>query len=82
MTLAAKLDAIREQAGKRIPAEALAKMHRATEELRNSGLVEQALGVGDPLPGFSLKSDSGQLLGSAELLAGGPLVLSFYRGVW
>src|SRR6266513_1026868 len=39
-------------------------------------------GAGDPLPGFALPNSYGQEVRSADLLAKGPLVLTFYRGAW
>ncbi len=37
---------------------------------------------GDPLPPFQLPDENGRLLSLAELLASGPLVVSFNRGNW
>lgn len=81
-SLEQQLAAIREGATKRIPAESLATMHRATTELQRSGLAERALGAGDQMPEFSLHSDAGNEMRSSDLLARGPLVLTFFRGVW
>lgn len=82
MSLEQQLAAIREGATKRIPAESLAVMHRATERLQQSGLAEQALGVGDHIPEFSLRGQTGNEVRSSDVLTRGPLVLSFFRGVW
>jgi hypothetical protein len=57
-------------------------MHRATEELRRSGLAERALNVGDLAPAFELDNQDGQLVRSADLLAHGTLVITFFRGHW
>jgi peroxiredoxin len=57
-------------------------MHRATEELRASGIMDQVIKVGDPLQAFELPNASGQPVRSADLLAKGPLVLTFFRGAW
>ena len=38
--------------------------------------------VGDELPPFTLPDDGGRLVASADLLANGPLVVSFNRGNW
>ena len=57
-------------------------MHRATEELRRSGLAERALKVGDLAPTFELDNQDGQLVRSVDLLAEGPLVITFFRGHW
>ena len=56
--------------------------HRATEELRRSGLAERALKTGDRAPVFTLKNQDGNSIFSAELLAKGPLVITFFRGHW
>jgi hypothetical protein len=57
-------------------------MHWATEELRRSGLAGRARKVGDLAPAFELDNQDGQLMGSADLLAHGPLVITFFRGHW
>ena len=56
--------------------------HRATEELRQSGLAERALKAHDRAPAFTLNNQDGNPLSSAELLAQGPLVITFFRGHW
>jgi peroxiredoxin len=60
----------------------IAVMHRATKQLIASGQVAGAKQVGDHAPPFELGDSEGQSVRSADLLARGPLVLSFYRGVW
>ncbi len=87
MTLQATLDAFRAdfKAGKppyNAPAHIHPIMERATAELIASGAAKRALKVGDRAPLFSLKDADGTLVSSADLLAKGPLVLTFYRGVW
>lgn len=87
MSLQQKLDAFKADfvAGKppyNAPPEIHPIMARATAELIASGLAQQALKAGDKAPAFVLKDPEGKLVSSAELLAEGPLVLSFYRGVW
>ena len=82
MTLADKLNDIREGAKERIPQEVRDIMLRGTKELRESGIVEKALNVGENLPSFELPVPSGQMISSEELLRQGSLVLTFYRGVW
>ena len=57
-------------------------MHLATEELVQSGQAERALKAGDRAPDFTLKDPDGKFVSSRELLARGPLVVTFYRGVW
>ena len=82
MSLEQQLAAIRDGATKQIPVGNLATMHRATEQLQQSGLAERALGVGDQMPEFSLRGEAGNEVRSADLLTRGPLVLTFFRGVW
>src|SRR5262245_13324476 len=57
-------------------------MERATAELVASGQAQRAKKAGETAPEFSLKDPDGKLVSSRELLAKGPLVISFYRGVW
>jgi peroxiredoxin len=57
-------------------------MSRATRELIESGAASHALKVGDKAPAFTLKDPEGHEVSSTTLLARGPLIVSFYRGVW
>lgn len=52
------------------------------QRLLEDGAATAALKAGDRLPSFVLASAEGHLVRSEELLAGGPIVLSFYRGRW
>jgi peroxiredoxin len=87
MTLQAKLDAFKAdfEAGKppySVPRSVIETMHRATQELISSGAAQRALKVGDQAPSFTLKDPEGNAVSSSALLAGGALIVSFYRGVW
>jgi hypothetical protein len=82
MTLDESLALIRDASSKRIPPDRQAVMHRATEELRSSGIMDRVIKVGDALPAFSLRNAHGQEVRSADLLAKGPLVLTVFRGSW
>jgi hypothetical protein len=66
----------------RVPREAVELMHRATAELRASGAERTALEVGDRAPDFTLFNQDRVEVGSADLLRGGPLVVTFFRGHW
>ena len=81
-TLQERLDRIKAGFVAQAPPEALAVMHRATEDLRNSGIMDRLPAVGAELPHFELPDTDGRLVSSRDLLARGPLVLSVYRGVW
>jgi hypothetical protein len=64
------------------PREAIETMHRATAELRDTGIESRALKVGDRAPSFSLFNQDRVEVSSTELLRQGPLVVSFFRGHW
>jgi hypothetical protein len=82
MSLAAKLEATRTASAGRIPPERAAIMERATEDLRRSGALDRIVPVGKPAPSFELANHDGRRVSSADLLAAGPMVLSFFRGSW
>lgn len=82
MKLQEKLDGIKAELQASIPPEAVAVMQRAAEELRASKILDKALKTGDKAPGFSLPNANGEIVSSKELLTKGPLVVSFYRGMW
>lgn len=87
MTLQARLDAFKAdfKGGKApyfAPPEIHPVMERATAELVASGQAGRALKAGDRAPAFTLNDPDGRPVSSAGLLAQGPLIISFYRGVW
>ena len=83
MSLQATLDAYRANFEANVaPPDVVAVMRRVTADLVASGQAERALKAGDRAPAFSLNDPDGVAVSSADLLAQGPLVLSFYRGVW
>jgi peroxiredoxin len=50
--------------------------------LRDTHIGEGALKAGDMCPDFALANAEGHIVALTDLLARGPLVLSFYRGKW
>lgn len=87
MSLQARLDAFKAdfEAGKPpciVPPAVIEIMHRATAELIASRAADKALKAGDKAPAFTLNDPDGRPACSAELLRKGPLVVSFYLGVW
>ena len=87
MSLQANLDAFKVdfEAGKppySVPHSVIETMHRATAALIASGAASRAKKAGDIAPSFSLKDPEGIVVSSNELLKKGPMVVSFYRGVW
>ena len=82
MTLQDKLDAYKVQPKPNAPPELGAVSFRTISALKTSGQVERALKAGDRAPSFTLPDQDGAMVSSADLLTKGPVVLSFYRGVW
>jgi len=84
MRLQKKLDERKKtflSSGRATPA-MLGIMQRSTEQLRSSGILQRVLKEGQTAPTFELPNQDGQLVSSSSLLARGPLVISFFRGVW
>ncbi|MFF9351270.1 peroxiredoxin-like family protein [Streptomyces sp. NPDC014734] len=82
MTLNAELRSFYEARQQQIPAEVREVMNRAGQELAASGQADTALPVGAEAPRFVLGSATGRTVSLDELLADGPVVLTFYRGAW
>jgi hypothetical protein len=82
MSLQEQLAEISAAGAKRMPEEVRATMGRATNELRESGIMDRTIKVGDKLPSFTLKNANGEDVSSADLLAKGTLVLKVFRGHW
>jgi len=62
------------------PPEVLDILRRGCEAIRASGAA--GLAVGERAPDFDLPNQRGTSVRLADRLAAGPVVLSFYRGVW
>jgi hypothetical protein len=87
MTLEQKMDGFKSQFESggppyKAPKAVIEVFHRATEDLRRSGLAERALKTGERAPAFTLNNQDRNSISSAELLAKGPLVITFFRGHW
>jgi peroxiredoxin len=87
MTLQDRLDRLKAdfEGGKfpLIPTHAeLETMSCATAALVASGQAQRTIQAGDKAPEFVLNDAEGKPVSSRDLLAKGPLVVSFYRGVW
>ncbi len=82
MTLKEQLNTLKAKSDARTPAEKLAIMHRATEELAKSGLMEMTPKPGDRAPDFSLRNTEGAAVSLRSLLERGAVVVSFFRGGW
>jgi hypothetical protein len=62
------------------PPEIVAILKRGTETVRASGAA--GLQIGERAPDFSLPNQRGEVVRLSDRLSKGPVVLSFYRGVW
>lgn len=62
--------------------ERLAISERAVEDLFATGIEQRILPVGAKAPDFALPDSTGRLVKSSDLLALGPLIISFFRGRW
>ncbi|MGA7874060.1 MAG: hypothetical protein WCA08_00225 [Desulfoferrobacter sp.] len=82
MSLQEKLDAQRGEFESSAPKEAVEIMHKATEDLRKSGIVDRAVKVGDNAPDFTLNDAYGKPVQFKDRLTQSPVVLGFYRGRW
>ena len=82
MSLKAELDTFRADFIAKLPRKIRRAMRRADMELAGSGVLERALRAGDSVPDFQLSDLRGSCIRLNNLLANGPVVLSFYRGEW
>jgi len=82
MSLQEKLNAIKNEFQSSAPEEALSVMHRSVEDLRNSGIMERVLKVGNTAPDFTLNNADGNPVHLQTVLSSGPVVLGFFRGRW
>ena len=67
-------------ASRKRPPEVKAILRRGIDFVRESGAA--GLSIGERAPEFTLPSHRGGVVSLRDRLSGGPVVLSFYRGVW
>lgn len=82
MSLQVRLDRIREGFEKQAPPEVLEVIHRSTDDLRASGILDGIAGEGQIAPDFTLEDSQGRPTSLSEALSEGPVVLTFFRGDW
>ena len=82
MSLQDQLDAFKDVFKTQAPAAAFEAFARSTQELIDSGQADRAVKAGDKAPDFVLTDQDGVSVSLKDLLANGPVVVSFYRGVW
>jgi hypothetical protein len=62
------------------PPEVIAILRRGIDDIRESGVA--GLRIGERAPNFALPNQRGERVRLSDRLSRGPVVLSFYRGVW
>jgi peroxiredoxin len=83
MKLQDKLDAFKSHFESKVAPPAVVELfHKTTAELIATGQAERSLKVGDLAPTFTLTDAEGEVISSEAMLNHGPLVMTFYRGVW
>ncbi|MEH6595510.1 MAG: peroxiredoxin-like family protein [Colwellia polaris] len=82
MSLKAQIDAYNVQKEAKLPADVLALMNTTNEELIAQHVRDNALQVGQKVANFSLANHCGDTVALTDLLAKGPVIISFYRGGW
>lgn len=82
MKLQDTLDKMKEKFEAGLPPEIKAVMHQATDDLGRSGIMENVLQPGSRLPAFTLPDEHDNTVSSPALVEQGPVVITFYRGVW
>lgn len=82
MNLQDKLDTFKADFKKKLPGYVFEEMAIGTNLLRASGIMDRVIRQGDALPPFTLPNQDGTLVSSADLLHRGPLVVSYFRGIW
>jgi peroxiredoxin len=77
-----QLDEITANTRNLVQPERLAINERAVEDLFATGIEQRILPVGAKAPEFTLHDSTRRLVRSSDLLALGPLIISFFRGRW
>lgn len=82
MNLRGEIQKQREQTLAKAPADVIEVLMGTTESLKQQGIENNALSVGDQAIDFSLPNIHGEDVNLKQALAKGPVVLNIYRGGW
>src|SRR5580704_12083807 len=82
MTLKQEIEAFVADTAGRMPPELITDIERSIEDVRASGILERALSEGGLAPPFTLPNASGKPVSLRDYLRRGPVIITFYRGVW
>lgn len=77
-----ELDSVRAEMNSRAPQPVVERQGELLEALKDHGVASHALGVGDPVPMFSLPDQVGAEIRIQDMLKMGAVVISFFRGEW
>ncbi len=80
--LQSQLDTITANTRSLVQPERLAITDNAVLALHSTGIEEATLPIGAPAPSFALRDARNKVVRSEDLLALGPLVITFFRGRW
>jgi peroxiredoxin len=80
--LAQRLRALRETSERTLAPDVREKLQRHIDHIRAAGALLRALRPGVAVQEFSLRDQSGRHVSLETLLAEGPLVIAFERGLW
>jgi len=78
MSLTKELAALEDHFTKIAPPE----LAQSIEDVQSSFKPDNTIKVGDILPEFELSDATGKLVKSTDLIANGPVLITFYRGEW
>jgi peroxiredoxin len=81
-TLKSQLQEVADKSAERMPAQVLAVMQEAVDEVRATGIEKEALQLGDPAIDAMLKGWNGEKVRLSNLWSERPIVLMWYRGGW
>jgi len=81
-SLQQQLEAKRREFAAKAPPERAAVYQAGIDAVAESGIYESAKKTGNRAPDFALKNAAGKEVRLSELLAKGPVVITWYRGGW
>lgn len=82
MSLNAQIQQLIQTFRSTLPSELNVLIEQGAGEISAMPIIENALKAGDKVPEFTLKNYNGMVRSLADYLETGPLVLTFYRGLW
>ncbi len=82
MSLREEIQKQREQTLAKAPKDVIEVLMGTTKDLKEQGIENNALGIGDQVVDFSLPNIHGEQVNLNQALAKGPVVLNIYRGGW